>query len=50
MNLPQPGTRPEPNTPLAPPPSLLGSSIGARLAIAAAACGLLWLTVFWALD
>jgi hypothetical protein len=43
MNLPQPGTRPA-------PPSLLGSSIVTRLAIATAICGLLWLTVFWALD
>jgi len=30
--------------------SLLASGIGARLAIAATACGLLWLVVFWALH
>jgi hypothetical protein len=30
-------------------PSLLTSGICTRLGIAVAACGLLWLTVFWAL-
>jgi hypothetical protein len=33
-----------------PPPSLLGCGIGSRLAIAAAASGLLWLAIVWALD
>ncbi|MDR1229058.1 MAG: hypothetical protein LBK55_08610 [Azoarcus sp.] len=32
-----------------PPPSLLGCGIGPRLAIAAAASGLLWLAIAWAL-
>ena len=31
------------------PTSLLGSGIGLRLIVVGVACGLLWLTVFWAL-
>jgi len=37
----------EPGTPL---PSLLACGIGTRLVVAAAACGLLWLVVSWALT
>ncbi|MDR3213738.1 MAG: hypothetical protein LBT71_07485 [Azoarcus sp.] len=34
----------------APPPTLLGSSLGARLSIAIAASALLWLVIAWALT
>jgi hypothetical protein len=33
----------------APLHSLMAYGVGVRLAIAALACGLLWLTVFWAM-
>ncbi|MDR2014018.1 MAG: hypothetical protein LBP99_00135 [Azoarcus sp.] len=39
-------SEPEPGS---PSQSLLSSGIGVRFAIAAIACGLLWLAVFWAL-
>ncbi|MDO9600254.1 MAG: hypothetical protein Q7J47_21245 [Azoarcus sp.] len=32
------------------PASPLGAGLGARLVVAAAATGLLWLAVFWALN
>jgi len=40
---------PLPVAPGEPSPSLLVCGVGVRLAIAAVACGLLWLAVFWAL-
>ncbi|MCL1860810.1 MAG: hypothetical protein FWG52_04660 [Proteobacteria bacterium] len=47
MNLPR--TAPFPAEPGLPSPSLLMRGAGARLALAAVACGLVWLAVFWAL-
>ncbi|MCL2875275.1 MAG: hypothetical protein FWF12_03085 [Betaproteobacteria bacterium] len=48
MSLPH--TTPSSAEPGAPSPSLLVCGIGARLVIAAIACGLLWLAVSWALT
>ncbi|MCL1826284.1 MAG: hypothetical protein FWG26_10210 [Betaproteobacteria bacterium] len=47
MNFPR--TVPFSAEPGSPSPSLLMHGAGARMALAAVACGLLWLVVLWAL-